>query len=266
MFGTLSPGTPTRTTSRTTPRAGRTGSRTGTNSPASPPPGPLDPVSGGSRPSPGPLQAMLRPGRPPPGCGGGRRRGARCRSAVRPTGGEAHHGHPPVSPRGGTACGAPRDAMSDVEAHREQLPTRAVDRPDVPRTARRVDRPDPQRCTSTSRPPLPGAARRSRRCTSTSRPRPARRRAPVLHGVPRLADVTLHGAPGHQLEHRRPTSRAAPIRAPGLPGGARGDGPRSGPRLGPGGPSRPPPAGGLPARPRRPGRGPGPPQVVRLGR
>ena len=86
----------------------------------------------------------------------------------------------PRSPReGGRPAALPRDAMSDVEAHREQLPTRAVDRPDVPRTARRVERPDPRRCTSTSRPPLP------RSCTPL----------PALHAD--LAPPVLHGA-GHR--------------------------------------------------------------------
>ena len=150
----------------------------------------------------------------------------------------------PRSPReGGRPAALPRDAMSDVEAHREQLPTRAVDRPDVPRTARRVERPDPRRCTSTSRPPLPGAARRSRRCTSTSRPPSCT--APSTGAARRPPGSRRHAARRPRSPARAPPVDFAgrPIRAPGLPGGARGHGPRSGPpagpRLGPPAPRRP---------------------------
>jgi len=130
--------------------------------------------------------------------------------------------------------------MSDVEAPREQLPTRAVDRPDVPRTARRVDRPDPRRCTSTSRPPLP------RSCT----PLPALHAdlaPPVLHGAGHRCCTASPRLAGAARRSRRPapaTSTAAPRRRlgrpPRRPGGSHGGRPPVRPRGGPGRRLQPP--------------------------
>lgn len=144
------------------------GGRTGTNSPASPCRGPWIPSTGGSRPPPGPLQAMLRPGRPPPGCGGGRRRAARCRSAVRPTGGDAHHGHPPAPRRGGTAVrspGAPprRRPGTGTGTRPSGTASPAAELPDG--SSARTGHPDPVR----PRVRLPGPGRGPRRRSSRSR-------------------------------------------------------------------------------------------------